>query len=124
MEDPRKTGLKNGLRQLTIEQIEKVLSWPEDMVLDHCNYQDGKFCPLAVGVGLEKMPDPTHDKVYDELVRMGYKVYNTRGIKGDFYTTNRKADLIEAAREVLAEKLAGRAEVAESRPQIGYIGHE
>ncbi len=107
MEDPRKRGLKDGLRQLTAEQIEKVLSWPDDLVLDHCNYQDGKFCPLAVGVGLEKMPDPTHDKVYAELVRLGYKVYNTRGIKGDFYTTDRKADLIQAANEVLAEKRAG-----------------
>jgi hypothetical protein len=107
MEDPRKTGLKNGLRQLTAEQIEKVLSWPNEMVLDHCNYQDGNFCPLAVGVGLENMPDPTHEKVYGELVKLGYKVYNTRGISGDFYTTDRKNDLIQAAKEVLAEKRAG-----------------
>jgi hypothetical protein len=104
MEDPRKTGLKNGLRQLTAEQIEKVLSWPDNMVLDHCNYADGKFCPLAVGVGLETTPDPTHDKVYAELVRLGYKVYNTRGIKSDFYTTDRKKDLVLAAQEVLTEK--------------------
>ena len=107
-EDPRKTGLKKGLRQLTAEQIETVLSWPDEMVYDTFNYEDGKFCALAVGIGIPAvMPGPTHEKVYDYLVRMGYAVYNTRGIDGEFYTTNRKADLFEAAREVLAEKRQG-----------------
>jgi hypothetical protein len=32
MEDPRKTGLKSGLRQLTIEQLQRVLKWREDSV--------------------------------------------------------------------------------------------
>lgn len=104
MEDPRKTGLKNGLRQLDANQLQKVISYPDEMVLDTYNYQDGKFCPLAVAIGLETMPEPTHEKVYNELIRLGYKVYNTRGIKGDFYTTNRLADLLEAASEVLEEK--------------------
>lgn len=50
------------------------------------------------------MPDPTDEKVYDTLVSMGYSVRNTRGIKGDFYTTDRVNDLIAAAKEVMAEK--------------------
>lgn len=104
MEDPRKTGLKNGLRQLTADQLKKVLSHDQEMVLDSYNYRDGKFCALAVGVGLEGMSDPTHQKVFDRLTEMGYKVYNTRGVKGEFYTNNRKQDLLNAAREVLAEK--------------------
>lgn len=107
MEDARKTGLKNGLRQLTAEQLRKVLAWPYPMVLDTCNYEDGKFCPLAVALDIQSMvADPTHEKVFDLLVSMGYKVYNTRGIEGDFYTTNRHADLIEATKEVLDEKTA------------------
>lgn len=106
IEDPRKIGLKNGLRQLTIAQLERVINYPNDMVLDSFNYEDGKFCPLAVGVGLDlSMISPTHDKVFETLTSMGYKVYNTRGIAGDFYTTNRKEDLLEAAKEVLQEKL-------------------
>lgn len=104
-EDPRKTGLKNGLRQLTIEQLERVIAYPGEMVLDHCNYEDGKFCPLAIGVGLDKWGQEwTHDKVFGMLHLLGYKVYNTRGIKGEFYTTNRLEDLMAAAREVLEEK--------------------
>ncbi len=104
MEDPRKTGLKNGLRQLNVNQLEKIFSYPGEMVLDTYNYHDGKFCALAIGLGLENMENPTHEKVYNELVKLGYNVYNTRGIKGEFYTTDRLGDLLEAASEVLAEK--------------------
>lgn len=105
MEDPRKTGLKNGLRQLTKDQLQRVLDYDKPMVLDTFNYEDGKFCPLAVAVGLDNMPNPTHEKVFDALTDMGYKVYNTRGIAGEFYTSDRQHDLIEAAKEVLSEKL-------------------
>lgn len=106
-EDPRKTGLKNGLRQLTIEQLERVLNYPGEMVLDTYNYQDGKFCALAVALELDKiMSNPTHEKVYDKLVSMNYSVYNTRGIEGKFYTNNRLEDLLEATKEVLQEKYA------------------
>jgi hypothetical protein len=84
-----------------------VLSYDGEMVLDTYNYEDGKFCPLAIAVGLDKtVKEPTHEKVYNKLVELGYKVYNTRGIQGEFYTTNRLEDLIEAAIEVLDEKLA------------------
>lgn len=106
MEDARKTGLKNGLRQLTLEQLKRVIDYPGEMVLDTYNYCDGNFCPLAVGLGLDKMENPSHEKVFNLLTEMGYKVYNTRGIKGDFYTTNRLNDLLEAANDVLQEKLA------------------
>lgn len=107
MEDPRKTGLKNGLRQLTANQLQRVIEYPGEMVTDSVNYEDGKFCPLAIGIGLDhRIQDPTHKKVYDALIDLEYKVYNTRGIVGNFYTANRKEDLLEAAREVLAEKLS------------------
>ncbi len=103
--DPRKEGLKNGLRQLSATQLERVLSYPGEMVLDRCNYEDGKFCPLAIGIGLDEMEAPTHDRVFGELTNRGYRVYNTRGISGEFYTTHRKRDLLLAAKEVLEEKL-------------------
>ena len=103
-EDPRKTGLKNGLRQLSIEQLERVIEYPGEMVLDTYNYANGCFCPLAVAVGLETMSEPTHEKVFDVLTGLGFKVYNTRGIAGEFYTLNRREDLLTAAREVLVEK--------------------
>jgi len=109
-EDPRKTGLKTGLRQLTVEQLQRVIDYPGEMVLDSFNYESGNFCALAIGVGLDKtMIAPTHDKVFETLTNMGYKVYNTRGIPGEFYTTNRLEDLLQAAKEVLQEKIEENA---------------
>jgi hypothetical protein len=106
VEDPRKTGLKNGLRQLNVRQLRRVIEYKGEMVLDEYNYLDGKFCPLAVALGLDKtMENPTHDKVFRTLTDLGFDVYNTRGIPGHFYTDNRKEDLLQAAQEVLEEKL-------------------
>lgn len=105
VQDPRKTGLKNGLRQLTIEQLQRVIDYPNEMVLDAQNYEGGKFCPLAVALELDKdMIAPTHEKVFETLTTMGYRVYNTRGVEGTFYTENRLEDLLFAAKEVLNEK--------------------
>jgi hypothetical protein len=107
-EDPRKTGLKSGLRQLNIKQLKRILDFQDEMVLDQYNYYDGKFCPLAVALGLDRtMENPSHDRVFQTLTDLGYDVYNTRGIVGKFYTDNRKEDLLEAAREVLEEKQNG-----------------
>ncbi len=107
-EDPRKTGLKNGLRQLTNEQLQNLWYYPDEMVLDSFNYEDGKFCPLAVALDLDKIiVEPTHNIVFDFLTKLGFKVYNTRGIKGEFYTTERKRDLEIAVGEVLKERLVG-----------------
>lgn len=108
-EDPRKIGLKSGLRQLTSEQLLRVLNYKGEMILDSYNYQDGKFCPLAVALELDKkIVNPTHEKVFQLLTDMGYKVYNTRGIKGNFYTTDRLSDLMAAAQEVLQEKVENK----------------
>src|SRR5579859_8059296 len=104
-EDPRKTGLKNGLRQLTIEQLERVINYKGEMVLDTYNYEDGKFCPLAVGVGLDQWGRKwSHETVWGMLHLLGYKVNNTRGIKGEFYTTNRLEKLKGRSRKGIKKK--------------------
>jgi hypothetical protein len=106
-EDPRKTGLKNGLRQLNKHQLQRILDYPAEMVLDTYNYHNGKFCPLAVALNLHRLIDsPTNDKVTEVLTLLGFTIYNTRGIKGTFYTNNRKEDLLIAIREVLEERLS------------------
>lgn len=101
--DERKEGLKRGLRQLNKDELIRVIEYPGEMCLDTYNYADGKFCPLAIGVGLDNMHEPTHDKVFTELTMMGFQIYNTRGIPGDFYREHRRRDLLIAAREVLQE---------------------
>ncbi len=105
-EDPRKTALKNGIRQLTTEQIQRTLDFDGKMAVDHGNYVDGCYCPLAIGVGLDTIPikNPTNDSISAILCLMGYKVNNTRGIKGEFFTKNRLEDYKQAAQEVIEER--------------------
>lgn len=99
--DPRKAGLRRGLCQLTNDQLVKALAVP-NVVVDTWNYFDGNFCPLAVGMGLhETMTDPTHEKVLAELTRRGFKVNNTKGIKGNFYTNDRDRDWRLLAHEII-----------------------
>lgn len=107
IEDPRKTALKNGIRQLTNEQIQCTIDYKGDMAVDHGNFVNGCYCPLAIGVGLDKIAikNPTNDSVSAILCLMGYKVNNTRGIKGEFFTTNRLEDYKIAAKEVISERL-------------------
>lgn len=112
-EDPRKTALKNGLRQLTLAQLLRVRDYPGPMCVDEWNYADGKFCPLAVAVGLdESVKEPTHETVYSILALMGFKINNTRGVPGEFYTVNREYDLRIALYEVIEEARHARTDLS------------
>lgn len=119
-EDPRKTALKNGLRQLRPHELWRLVEWVDgggSVLLDrdefgHANYNGNAYCPLAIGVRMhEGVPWVSDESVYNILThwhgfRHGFRVYNTRGIAGEFFTTNRRDDLLTAAREVMAEKEA------------------
>ena len=101
VEDPRKAGLRRGLSQLTNEQLCEALTVP-NVVVDTWNYHEGNFCPLAAGMGLHRtMENPTHEKVLHELQRRGFKVNNTKGIKGTFYTNDRDRDWRLLAHEII-----------------------
>lgn len=104
-EDPRKTGLKMGLRQLNVEQLQKVINYQGKLCLDNFNYENGKICPLGAALDLDKIDNLSHEKVYNTLIKMNYVVYNTKGIEGKFYRENRQQDLIIAAKEVWSEKI-------------------
>jgi len=106
-EDLRKSGLKNGIRQLETNQIVRTLTYDGKMAMDHGNYVDGKFCPLAIGAGLDRLEwkiPPSDSAVTAMLHLLGFKVNNTRGIKGKFFRKNRERDYRLAAGEVLKER--------------------
>lgn len=115
VEDPRKVALKEGLRQLRPHELWRLIEWVEGggaVLLDRdeegrANYDGQMYCPLAVAVRMhEGLPYDSDESVYKILTGwFGLKVYNTRGVKGEFYTTERRRDLLVAAREVMAEKV-------------------
>lgn len=118
--DPRKEALKQGLRQLRKFEVMRLIRHLESgypILLDrtkagHANYvRDDRgdvYCPLAVAVGIPMQPRApslfTDEGVAEFLTeRCKFKIYNTRGVKGEFYTTSRHDDLLTAAREVVEE---------------------
>lgn len=110
IEDLRKRGLKQGLRQLTNIEIIRLLNYEGEIILDDYNYHNDQFCPLAIALDLHTaMTDPTDQKVKDYLHEQGYKIFNTRGIKGNYYTGNRLEDLLTTAHEILHERKKHRS---------------
>lgn len=110
VEDERKTGILNGLRQLSIEQLERIKRFKGAMCYDKFNYKDGMFCPLAIGLGLDQIvKEPTQEKVYAIMALAGFSINNTWGKQGQFYTNSRDTDLRSAVEEVLTEKRAALA---------------
>ena len=110
MEDPRKTGLKRGLEQLTLEQLQRLRAWEGPLVLDNVNYKEGQFCPLAVALDLPRtLASPSDEAVVQHLTGLGLSVYNTRGIVGKFYTSDRRRDLFEALDEVIKNRVTNAA---------------
>ncbi len=107
MEDARKAALKRNLRQLNVEQLQRIRNYEGDMCQDEWNYRDGAYCPLAVALELDKcVKNPSHEVVYAILALMGFEVNSTRNVPGEFYRTNRHADLMVAVDEVLDETAA------------------
>lgn len=106
MTDARQEGLRAGLEQLTTEQLLRVFHYPKPMAVDHGNYVDGHYCPLAVGLGLHELMqgDVTCDRVHAVMTMMGYKVNNTRGKEGMFYTDARERDLLTMILQILRER--------------------
>ena len=112
-EDPRKTALKDGLRQLRPYEIRRLIDHAErgGVLLDRddygrANFSSGMYCPLAVATDCWNATLATSDDRVAQFLTegCGFRIYNTRGVVGEFYTTNRREDLLLAAREVLAEK--------------------
>lgn len=92
---------------MTADQLRRVLDYEGELCLDEQNHRDGKWCPLAVGLGLDRIwgPErgPSHESVYVVLTTLGYRIGQTRGVAGEFYTTDRAGDLRRAVKEVLEE---------------------
>jgi hypothetical protein len=104
--DLRKLAILDHLRQLSIDQLMRILEYREPILTDTYNYKDGRFCALAVALNLpEIVKNPSHEIIYSIIALSGYSICNLKEIPGTFYTTNRSADLIEATREVLREKV-------------------
>lgn len=96
MVDQRFDLIKERLSQLSKVELQRIVDNIDDVCLDEFNYdaQNHRFCPLAMGMGLNAITAPTDDSI-KRLIGMRFHPVNViKGVKGAFYTVNRKEDLL------------------------------
>lgn len=102
--DARKERLKQGLNQLTTEQLIRLLGAKEsDLCLDtyHYNESYNTRCPMAYALDLRVDSDR---RAIAEIINKGYSLCPTSGIEGEFFTKNRYEDLKILIREMILER--------------------
>lgn len=111
--DPRYRALYDGLNQLTVIELRKILEYDGPMVWDGWNYDPERqaYCPLAVALGIPGMASGGMTNARCEALigeiggRRGPFRYNQmRGVPGDFYRESRAEDARGVVRELIAIK--------------------
>jgi len=112
MSDQRYIVLKNRLNTLSSEQLltllKTLVKTPEKVCFDEFNYDETNksYCPLAIAYQLnDSIENPTNDKITQELSKYFEPVNVIKGVEGDYYTENRKDDIIDVIFEILQNKL-------------------
>lgn len=114
--DPRYLLLRDRLNALTTEQLQRLAHYQEEMVVDDVNYDGQRFCPLAVAFDLPNEFKGKR-KVTDKLVRAriqelgekqipGFQISPTKGVSGNFYTSDRRRDLLRLVATILEHRLS------------------
>lgn len=104
--DNRKQIFLDRLSVLSVQEIQRIKDNIDMICLDTFNYnaEENTFCPLAVGMNLHKsIGNPTDQKIQNEIGKRFQPVNALKGVKGDFYTSNRKKDLLEVCDEVIVK---------------------
>lgn len=97
-EDARYRAVWNRLSKLTADQLQLIVDNIDRVCLDTFNYDEEKktFCPLAIAHGLHGwLKNPTDEIVQGVLAEHYAPVNILKGVPGEFYTTNRREDLLE-----------------------------
>lgn len=102
--DLRYKIIKERLSTLTKPEIQRILDRIDDVCFDEFNYdaQNQKYCPLAIAMSLDVLPNPTDEMVKEDISRRFNPVNVIKGLHGQFYTDNRKQDLINLCNFLLA----------------------
>ena len=108
MSDRRYLLIKERLCKLTRVEIQRILDNVELLCTDTLNFDVEKqtYCPLALGMNLhETVKSPTDESIKQQIAKRFFPVNIIKGVEGDFYTKNRKADIINVCKEILNDEL-------------------
>jgi hypothetical protein len=116
--DMRCHALQTGLQQLDNADLTRLRDHMDQalpLALDTFNYdrRTGAWCPLAVGLGVDKHVDSTgltNDMAKAIIIAVGERKYGSfslnpiSGISGEFFRSNRYADLQGLVRYMLTAR--------------------
>jgi hypothetical protein len=108
MNDDRYNIIKNRLSLFSIKEIQRIKNNIDLVCFDTLNYDKDTmtFCPLAIALDLHNtIQNPTDQKIKNEIAKLFDPVNALKGVKGIFYTKNRKQDLLDLCNEIIKEKL-------------------
>jgi len=104
--DNRKQIFLDRLNTLSVQEIQRIKDNIDIICFDTLNYnaEENTFCPLAVAMNLHKsIGNPTDEKIQSEIGKRFQPVNALKGVKGTFYTSDRKKDLLEVCDEVIVK---------------------
>jgi len=101
--DLRYETIKARLSLLSGSEVQRILDNIDQVCFDEFNYDasEGKYCPLAIAMDLQHLPHPTDLKVKEAISVRFTPVNVIKGVPGQFYTDNRREDLINLCKEIL-----------------------
>lgn len=110
MSDPRYIRIKSAIEKLSTEQIQKILSYNQEMVYDEFNFDETakRYWPLAVALGVAESCDVntmTNLRCQEKILQRGGDLNPMKGIEGSFYTVDRKTDIVIVCLEILESRI-------------------
>lgn len=109
MTDQRFELIKERLERFSTAQLQEILDFKDLLLFDEFNYHEGKFCPLAIGIGAHYSSNPTQESVAREIAKCFNPVNVLKGVPGRFYhgtDEERRRDLMGLIREILMARSA------------------
>lgn len=85
--------------KFSTEQLKRIRDNIDLVCFDTFNYdeENKKFCPVAIALNLHKTIENPTNVLVTEAMREYFNPPNAlKGVKGDFYTLNRREDLLTA----------------------------
>lgn len=108
MKDLRYRVMRERLETLNAEQLRSIVDNIGIVLFDTHNYHDGKFCPMAVGLGCHKLEGKiTEARVQSRIAESYLPINILKGVSGEFYhgsDDERKADLLLLCKQILDER--------------------
>jgi hypothetical protein len=108
MNDKRYQLMKERFMTLSREQLLAMRRNIDITLFDDYNYQDGKYCPMAIALDLHNtVQNPTHELIKEEIGKHYVPSNMLKGVEGEFYhgsDEQRKADLLKLIDECLLSK--------------------